>query len=193
MAASPHIENRECEVASSAPSGWTRGRAAVLLAAVAIVWLVIDRLTKIHFDQFEVGDFLGGPYAGLFDFTLVHNTGAAWGLFGNSTFVLGVFSIVACAVIGVVAVVLACRSNWLFTLGAALIVAGGLGNAFDRFFQGYVVDFINLAFVHFPVFNIADIGVTCGFALVVIAILFFWNDGARSAVTDADPENAEVG
>ena len=65
-------------------------------------------------------------------------------------------------------------------LGGALVVAGGIGNAIDRFIQGYVVDFIELSFMDFPVFNIADIGVTCGVALIFIAVIFFWrgDDGA---------------
>ena len=49
--------------------------------------------------------------------------------------------------------------------------SGGLGNAFDRFAQGYVIDFIDFTFIDFPVFNIADIGVTCGFVLLVIGYL----------------------
>ena len=52
--------------------------------------------------------------------------------------------------------------------GYALVLAGGIGNAIDRFVQGYVTDFIEFSFIDFPVFNVADIGVTCGFALIVI-------------------------
>ena len=74
---------------------------------------------------------------------------------------------------------------WLFSLGAALVVAGGLGNAFDRFMLGYVVDFINLTFIDFPVFNIADIGVTCGFVLAAIAFLFFWKTPEEQQKADA--------
>ena len=72
------------------------------------------------------------------------------------------------------------RSNWVLTLGGALVVAGGIGNAIDRFIQGYVVDFIELSFMDFPVFHIADIGVTCGVVLIFIAVIFFWrgDDGA---------------
>ena len=49
--------------------------------------------------------------------------------------------------------------------------SGGLGNAIDRFSQLYVVDFIDFTFIDFPVFNVADIGVTCGFVLLVIGYL----------------------
>lgn len=55
----------------------------------------------------------------------------------------------------------------------AIVAAGGIGNAIDRFMTGYVVDFICLDFIDFPVFNIADIGVTCG--IVLLAITVFMN------------------
>ena len=57
--------------------------------------------------------------------------------------------------------------NVVQTLGIALIAAGGIGNAIDRFSQGFVTDFIAVTFVDFPVFNVADIGVTCGVVILV--------------------------
>lgn len=156
------------------------------MAIVVAAWFAFDRATKLHFDQFPLGEALGGPYLGLFEFTLVHNTGAAWGLFSGSTFALGVNSVVISIVVFAAALFLARRSNWVFSLGAALVVAGGLGNAFDRFAYDYVVDFINVTFIEFPVFNIADIGVTCGCALVIVAILFFWKETPKPSVADAE-------
>ena len=57
------------------------------------------------------------------------------------------------------------------TIGMALVFAGGIGNAIDRFAQGYVVDFIHFVFIDFPVFNIADIGVTCGMVLFLVSFI----------------------
>ncbi len=57
-------------------------------------------------------------------------------------------------------------------VGIALIVAGGLGNALDRFTLGYVVDFIDTGVISFPTFNDADIGVTCGFVLFFAGMLW---------------------
>lgn len=170
---------------ASASNRWNSARAAILIAVVVVVWFVFDRITKVHFDEHIPGVVLGGPYAGLFEFVVVHNTGAAWGMFDDSTFLLGISSTVISVVAAVLAIVFAKRSNWILSLGAGLIVAGGLGNAFDRFVLGYVVDFINLSFIDFPVFNIADIGVTCGFVLVVIAVLFFWKTSEEHQKADA--------
>ena len=55
----------------------------------------------------------------------------------------------------------------LLRAGMWLVVGGGLGNLFDRITRGYVVDFIELAFVRFAVFNIADMCICIGAAMAV--------------------------
>ncbi len=144
-----------------------RRNAAALFACVALMWLVFDMATKAFFNSgsYQLGQFIAGPFFGLFEFILVHNTGAAWEIFGDSTFALGVFSALMCGVILVFFIVLSKRVSWPEVVGIALVFSGGLGNTIDRFSLGYVVDFINFSFMDFPVFNIADIGVTCGIVI----------------------------
>ncbi|MDO4443793.1 MAG: signal peptidase II [Slackia sp.] len=153
-----------------------------VFVGVAALWLVIDQLTKAYFeDAYALGQMSEASY-GLFRFRLVHNTGMAWGLFGDSTFALGVISLVVCAAI---VALFACYRSFaghaattVETCALALVFSGGLGNAIDRFAQAYVVDFIDLTFIDFPVFNVADIGVTCGFVLLVAGYLWASrNDG----------------
>ena len=55
------------------------------------------------------------------------------------------------------------------------VVVDGEGNAIDRIVTGYVVDFICFDFIDFPVFNIADIGVTCGIIMLVLVMIFNMN------------------
>ena len=65
------------------------------------------------------------------------------------------------------------NKNPLFlNIAISLIISGALGNFYDRLFHGYVVDFIEFSFVSFPIFNIADILVTTGCALILIYIIF---------------------
>ncbi|MDO4399961.1 MAG: signal peptidase II [Coriobacteriia bacterium] len=142
---------------------------AVVFGGVAFVWLVLDYLTKQAANTAQVGDLLWSGIPGFIDFRLVHNTGAAWGMFGDSTFALGVFAIVFCAILLVIAHVRREHAGTLEMVGYGLVLAGGIGNAIDRFTNSYVVDFIETTFIQFPVFNVADIGVTCGFALIVIS------------------------
>ena len=63
------------------------------------------------------------------------------------------------------------------------VFAGGLGNMIDRLRLGYVVDMIATDFMNFPVFNVADIFITCGCILLMLHLIFFnkefWKDEKR--------------
>lgn len=141
-----------------------------LLILIIAGWLALDQITKAYFNAQQPGVILGGPYLGLIQFTLVHNTGMAWGLFGDSTFLLGVLSALVCFVFLMFGIITGPKLNWAEIIGIGLVVAGGIGNVIDRFTLGYVVDFIQTAFMNFPVFNVADIGVTCGFVIFIIGL-----------------------
>jgi signal peptidase II len=165
----------------------TMRRRALAFAAVVVAWIAIDRASKLSMDVVPVGTTLAHNVLGLFDFTLVHNTGGAWGVFGGSTVPLGIFSVAVCAALAVfLFAYLRNEATWLETISVALIVAGGLGNAWDRFAYGYVVDFFNCTFIDFPVFNVADIGVTCGIALLVIALIARPGEGRDDARAGED-------
>ena len=158
-------------------------------AAIVAAWLALDVATKAYFNGFALGSVVGGPYLGLVQFRLVHNTGMAWGLFGDSTFALGVMSAVVCVVLTAFLLANLRRASALEVVGLALVVAGGLGNAIDRFSLGYVVDFIETVFMDFPVFNVADIGVTCGFVIFIVGLFL----SMRREEGFADARRCQVG
>ena len=158
-------------------SASTRSRShqhAVLFVITAIAWLALDILTKhlVIDGGYSVGQVFAGPFLGIIDLRLVHNTGAAWGLFGDSTLALAVFSIIVCALLVIFAFTIFKDDPAAVHFGLALVVAGGIGNIIDRLSFGYVVDFIETTFIEFPVFNIADIGVTCGFVIVIVTVAY---------------------
>ena len=117
---------------------------------------------------------------GLFHLTYVRNTGAAFSIFqGMQWLFVVIFALLTAAVV------------WDFTkqrmpftkLERWLIVciyAGGLGNMIDRVRLGYVIDMIEVEFMTFPVFNVADCFITCGCILLMIHLIFFnkefWKD-----------------
>lgn len=154
--------------AAARPS--VRRRNACVFAPLVILWLAADLATKAYFNGFPVGSVVAGPFAGIFRLRLVHNTGAAWGMFDQSTLLLGAFSLVVCAALTAYLFAAGRRASVFEVVGVALVVAGGLGNAIDRFTLGYVVDFIEPVFIDFPTFNVADIGVTCGFVIFFLAV-----------------------
>ena len=171
-----------------------RGRNLILFAVVAVLWLGADIATKAYFNGFLAGSVVAGPFLGLVQFRVAHNTGAAWGMFGDSTFALGVLSLAVCAALTAYLILVSRRASVIEVLGGALIVAGGLGNALDRFTLGYVVDFIDTTFISFPTFNVADIGVTCGFVLFFAGMLWSMRgDGASTATGAPAPARGEEG
>ena len=64
--------------------------------------------------------------------------------------------------------------HFLYYISAGLILGGTIGNAVDRVALGYVRDFINLEFMNFPIFNIADMALTFGVIILAIYLLFIY-------------------
>ena len=110
---------------------------------------------------------------GLFRLTYVQNTGAAFSMLQNMQWLfLIIFLVLTAAVIydfWKKAMPFSKLERWLIVC----IYAGGLGNMIDRFRFGYVVDMIELEFMNFPVFNVADCFITCGCILLIIHLIFF--------------------
>ena len=150
-----------------------------VLAVIIIAWLGADRVTKGLVDNGinQVGATVGTTIAGVFRVHLVYNTGGAWSIFSGATVALGAFSVLMCAGLLVFAIAQRTRISWPEIIGLALVIAGGLGNALDRFLLNHVVDFIDLTFMDFPVFNVADIGVTCG--IVIFLVGWLWRQRAE--------------
>ena len=143
----------------------------MLECIVVFLGVLLDQLSKLWVvDAMYQSSMAVWP--GVFGFTYVENTGAAFGVLGKSTLVLTVVSALAMVVLCFVLVKFRKELSKFGRVGLALIIAGGLGNLIDRVFLGYVVDFINLEFMHFAVFNVADICATVGTICLLIAIIF---------------------
>ena len=117
---------------------------------------------------------------GLFHLTYVQNTGAAFSSFqGQQWLFLLVFAVLTVAVIWEFSTKKMGFSNFERWCIAA-IYAGGLGNMIDRVRMGFVVDMIEVEFMNFPVFNVADCFITCGCIAMLVSLVFFnkgfWKD-----------------
>ena len=106
---------------------------------------------------------------GLLGLTRVQNTGVAFGLLKGSPVLNLVLS--GLIILGMLIVLLRQDLTRYQALGAGLILGGALGNLVDRLINGYVTDYLQLLFIHFPVFNLADVAVTLGALLLVVHIL----------------------
>ena len=108
---------------------------------------------------------------GIVGLTHVQNTGGAWSVFSDHTWLLIAVSLVFFAIM-----IHAVAKKWITGTGTLwslfAVLGGGLGNLIDRVRLGYVVDMIETQFMDFPVFNVADCFITCGaIAMAVFLIL----------------------
>ncbi|MEU5721746.1 MULTISPECIES: signal peptidase II [unclassified Micromonospora] len=178
-------------------AGVSRRRAIGILLGVALFALLADLATK----QLALSELTGrGPVSllgGAVYLTLTRNSGAAWSIGSDHTWVFPLITIGVIAWIGWMALRL--RSlPWAVSLG--LVLGGALGNLTDRIFRapghfvGHVVDMISLFDPYgqvWPVFNLADSSLVCGVILAVLLELTGrQRDGSRAGARSAQPADA---
>lgn len=116
---------------------------------------VLDRLTKLYLPVQK--------YC---------NEGAAFGILQGQTHFLSIFSILV-----ILALIIYSIKNYKeldvpHKLGIALILGGTAGNLYDRISYGYVIDFIDITIIDFPIFNLADVFINFGAGILLITLLF---------------------
>jgi len=134
----------------------------------ALVSLLLDRLTKYWVVQnFDINE-TWAMLPGVFHFTYVTNTGAAFSLFREGGGWLRWLSLIVS--LGLIALALfGPNFNRWEQIGYGFILGGALGNGIDRFVSGRVVDFIDFRVIQFPVFNLADVFINVGIVCLLIA------------------------
>lgn len=114
---------------------------------------------------------------GVIELRHVENTGAAFGMGAGA----GVAFVVIAAVVLVASLMFVWRKRIPMQLAVSigLVASGGVGNMVDRVIAGSVTDFLCTTFVSFPVFNVADIMVTCGVAVSLVGY-YVWESRTES-------------
>ncbi|HEU5468303.1 MAG TPA: signal peptidase II [Steroidobacteraceae bacterium] len=152
------------------------GKSALNWAWLSAAVVALDQLVK----WYVVGSF--GLYeiravAPFLDLTRLHNEGAAFSILADAGGWQRWFFLALAAAIGVAIVLwlrsLPARGQYWLAVGLALILGGALGNAWDRFADGYVVDYLHFHWGerYFPAFNVADIAITTGAIMLIIDAL----------------------
>ena len=141
---------------------------------IAICLVVIDQLVKWWVrGAIPLGTSI--PFIPwIMDLTYTQNTGAAFSSFSGLTWLLALVSLGATVIIAVLIWKNFFPGLW-GKLSLSLILAGAVGNLIDRVWLGFVTDMFATTFIDFAVFNVADICVTVGGALMVVYVLFLWD------------------
>ncbi|MFB9239626.1 signal peptidase II [Plantactinospora siamensis] len=179
------------------PPDHRRRRSILILVLTAAVALLVDAGTK----QWALSGLVPGEpvrlLGGLIWLSVIRNSGAAWSVGSDHTWVFPIITLAVVAWIGWMAGRL--RSvPWAISLG--LVLGGALGNFADRIFRapgvflGHVVDMISVFGPygqHFPVFNLADSSLFCGVVLAVLLELTgHRRDGSRTRPAGAEATGA---
>ena len=142
----------------------------IYFLSFSIFIIIIDQFTKyLMFYNYKTvinKDFL------IFRLDFVKNYGAAFNIFSGNRIFLSCISII----FSILLTYLILRKNTInkYDLYSYSFILGGtIGNGIDRILRGFVIDFINLNIINFPVFNIADISINIGFIFLLYS--FFKN------------------
>ena len=157
-------------------------------AILAVVLVILDQIVKFlvraNIPLGQSVPFI--PY--LLDLTYVQNTGAAFSILNQHTWLLTLASAAVVLVIAWLVVKGKLRGR-LGLWSAALILAGGVGNLIDRAAFGFVTDMFQTTFMNFAVFNVADCCITIGVPLLFLYVLLYvGRDEKKEEVTDGSTQ-----
>lgn len=149
-----------------------------IIGVISIVFLLaLDQFTKYLASTYLKGGNSIILIKGVFQLHYLENRGAAFGMMQGMKYLF----VVGTLVMLVLMVLVYWRSPmekkfaWA-RFNLILLIAGALGNLTDRLILDYVVDFFYFELINFPIFNMADIYVSCGMALLIVLFLFYYKD-----------------
>ena len=137
---------------------------------ISINVIIFDQLTK-HIINNNLKSLINRDLI-FFSIDYVKNYGAAFNLLSGSRIILSIISVIISIILLYFILNKKNISN-IHLFSYSFILGGTIGNGLDRVFKGYVIDFINLNFIKFPIFNIADISINIGFILILYSLIKF--------------------
>ena len=150
---------------------------ALILLIGVVLFTFVDQWTKALAVQHLKGQPSIIIIPGVFELQYLENTGAAFGILNNQQW----FFYITTVVMVIVLIWLYFKlpmSKYFRPIHMLLIflMAGALGNFIDRATNQYVIDFFYFSLIDFPIFNVADIYVTCATVILAVLILFYYKD-----------------
>ena len=131
--------------------------------------ILLDQISKIAVRSFMTEGQSISVIKGFFSITYIENRGVAFGLLSKHGWVVIALQLAVVIVVLILFLKMRGKSR-LFDFALAIILAGGIGNIIDRLIKGSVTDMLSFS-IFPPVFNVADIGVTVGCALIILDLI----------------------
>lgn len=133
--------------------------------------LILDQISKSLVEIYMKFNESKKVIKDFFYITVVHNTGGAWSIFENYSYLLIIISILALIIL--IKFMFSFQNNLRNHIAFACVIGGILSNLADRIFLGYVRDFFDFRIFgyHYPIFNIADIAIVIGVILLIVAVI----------------------
>jgi len=129
------------------------------------IFFIIDQFSKIYINL-NIDKLLNKDLV-IFRIDFLHNYGAAFNIFSGSRLFLSFISVISTVILTYF--IFISENKFINKYGLSFILAGTIGNGIDRIFYGYVIDFIKIKFIDFPVFNVADIAINIGALILIIS------------------------
>ena len=160
-------------------------KSIILLIDVIFLAILIflDQITKYFAIVYLKGQESLKVVDGVFEFNYLENRGAAFGMLQDQKFF---FVFIAVVILAVIAYVLFKTPNQKkytkLHIALVFIAAGAIGNMIDRLALNYVIDFFYFKLIDFPIFNVADIYVTCATFALAFLIIFYYKEDEIDAI-----------
>lgn len=148
----------------------------VFLGAVVIL-TALDQVSKYLAVRYLKDQTALRIIPGVLELQYLENRGAAFGMMRNMQVLFILFACIITAAAFVFFLRLSANRRFLpLRIICILISAGAIGNMIDRIRLGYVIDFLYVSLIDFPIFNVADIYVTVGCAALIILLIFVYKE-----------------
>lgn len=148
------------------------------LSFLAVTLLVIaDQVTKKLAVMYLKGTNGIDLIKGILKLQYLENFGAAFGILQNATWLFLIMTLILLGMFIWLMYKIPFTKHFLpMHVLLVFFMAGAIGNFIDRFLHAYVIDFIYVSLIDFPIFNVADIYVTCSCIAFAIYIIFFYKE-----------------
>lgn len=143
------------------------------LLSLTVLLILADQLTKyLALTQLHYADRVISVIDGVFEFRYLENRGVAFGMMKGQIWLFIPMTLLISAIIIAMLLRSPMRKHKLFSIPAAMVMAGAIGNLIDRIAYGYVIDFLYFKLIDFPIFNFADCCVVIGACLLFVFFIF---------------------